>query len=327
MTAVPSNDQPILAVDLGGTKVAVALFSAQGHIELRSEEPTCQEGPQPGIRQITRLLHDLLDQAGLRSHQVAGIGVGIPAVLGTEDDRVIWAPNLAGWRNVALAPALRQEFDLPAYIEYDGHTAVLGEWWQGAGQGYRSIAMVIIGTGIGGGLILDGRLFRGQDRLAGAAGWFALTANPGLEHPQGQALGHWESLAAGPGIAARAQALLPGYPASSLNVADPLTAKQVFEEARRGDPLAQEVVEQTAGLLGLGVANIVSLVNPQIVILGGSVGRQGDLLLEKVHQVVLRWAQPASARSVLIRCSKLGADAGLYGAAYAVLTRLGISQP
>ncbi|HEX7976146.1 MAG TPA: ROK family protein, partial [Anaerolineales bacterium] len=232
MTAVASSARPVLAVDLGGTKVAAAVFSVQGQILLRSEEPTCQEGPQPGIRQIARMLHELLARTGLEAQQASGIGVGIPAVLGLEDDLVVWAPNLAGWRNVALGPALQQEFGLPAFIEYDGHTAVLGEWWQGAGQGYGSIAMVIIGTGIGGGLILDGRLFRGRDRLAGAAGWFVMTADPGLEHPQGQALGHWESLAAGPGIAGRAQELLPAYPASTLNGLGPVTAKQVFEQAR-----------------------------------------------------------------------------------------------
>jgi glucokinase len=181
--------------------------------------------------------------------------------------------------------------------------------------------MIIVGTGIGGGLILDGKLFRGRDRLAGAAGWFALTDDANRMDPYGQAIGHWESLAAGPGIARRAQVLLKDYPDSSLNQFETLTARQVFEAARRSDPLARQVVDQTASLLGLGVANIISLVNPEIVILGGSIGRQDDLLLPGLRQVVLQWAQPASARSVSIVTSRLGADAGLYGAAYAVLTR------
>jgi glucokinase len=311
----------LLAVDLGGTKVAAALMRVDGRILLREEEPTCQLGPQPGIDQIASLLEGLRVAGKVDSSQVRGVGIGIPAVLEEGSDHVIWAPNLAGWRDVALRPALERRLGLPVMVEYDGHTAILGEWWQGAGRGYRSLAMVIVGTGIGGGLILDGKLFRGRDRLAGAAGWFALTDDADQMDPYGQSIGHWEALAAGPGIARRAQALLKDHPGSSLNQFETLTARLVFEAARRGDPLARQVVDQTASLLGLGVANIVSLVNPEIVILGGSIGRQDDLLLARLRQVVLRWAQPASARSVNIVASQLGADAGLYGAAYAVLAR------
>ncbi len=327
MTAISQPDH-ILAVDLGGTKVAVALITAAGELLLRSEEPTCQAGPQAGIDQIVRLLQDLLQQAGQAAggarglEEVRGIGVGIPAVL-DPDDRIIWAPNLAGWREVDLRLALEERLGLPAFVEYDGHTAVMGEWWQGAGRGYRSIAMVIVGTGIGGGLILDGKLFRGRDRLAGAAGWFAMTADADLEDSRSQALGHWESLAAGPGIASRARAGLPAHPDSSLNHFDGLTARHIFEQALAGDPYALRLIDQTASLLGLGIANIVSLVNPEIVVLGGSIGQQGGLLLERVRAVVQRWAQPISGRSVVITSSALGQNAGLYGAAYAVLARAG----
>jgi glucokinase len=320
MSAEASGEY-LLAVDLGGTKVAAALMGVDGEILLRKEEPTCQMGPQPGIDQIAGLLEALQVTGKVDVSQVRGVGIGIPAVLEVGSDHVIWAPNLAGWRDVALRPALEKRLGLPVMVEYDGHTAVLGEWWQGAGRGYRSLAMVIVGTGIGGGLILDGRLFRGRDRLAGAAGWFALTNDADQMDPYGQSIGHWESLAAGPGIARRTQALLKDYPDSSLLLFEDLTARQVFEAARRDDPLAQQIVDQTASLLGLGVANIISLVNPEIVILGGSIGRQEDLLLPRLRQVVLQWAQPASARSVSIVTSRLGADAGLYGAAYAVLAR------
>jgi glucokinase len=184
--------------------------------------------------------------------------------------------------------------------------------------------MVIIGTGIGGGLILDGRLYRGMTRLAGAVGWFAMTTDSHVNGPAGQAIGHWESLAAGPGIARRAESLLPEYPHSCLHLAPlggKVTARHVFEAARAGDPLSMRVVEETAAIIGLGVANVVSLVNPEIVILGGSIGCQGDLLLPGIESVVHTWAQPISARSVVIASSQLGADAGLYGAAYVVIDR------
>lgn len=160
----------VLAVDLGGTKVAVAAVSPQGEIQFRAQEPTNQEGPVPLIAQITRLLRDLISESGLPKDEIQGIGVGIPAVLEPDTDFVIWAPNLKGWRNIALRSALEQELGVPVCIEYDGHAAVLGEWWQGAGRGYHSIAMLIVGTGIGGGLILDGQLYRGSDRLARPGG-------------------------------------------------------------------------------------------------------------------------------------------------------------
>jgi len=316
-----SERRPVLAVDLGGTKVAAALITPHGEILERAVEPTCQDGPVPGIRQILRMLRLLAERASLDFSLLAGIGVGIPAVLAPNTDHVIWAPNLQGWWDVALRPALEEATGLPCAVEYDGHTAVLGEWWQGAGRGWRSIAMIIIGTGIGGGLILDGHLYRGRDRLAGAAGWFALTSDADLEDDRGHSLGHWEALAAGPGIARRAQALLPDYPNSSLHQVSDLSARQVFAAAREGDPLSLRIVDETAGLIGLGAANVVSLVNPELLILGGSIGCQPELLV-RVREVIQRWAQPVSARSLQLQAARLGSDAGLYGAACALLDRL-----
>ncbi|MBN1453001.1 MAG: ROK family protein, partial [Anaerolineales bacterium] len=139
----------LLAVDLGGSKVAVAIVTPQGEILGRRQEPTCQNGPQEGIRQIIRLLNVLRQENGLRPAEVLCAGVGMPAVLEPETDFIVWAPNLKGWREVALRPELEQELGLPVFIEYDGHAAVLGEWWVGGGRGYQSLVNVIIGTGIG----------------------------------------------------------------------------------------------------------------------------------------------------------------------------------
>jgi len=315
-------NEALLSVDLGGTKVAAAVMTRQGKILFRVQEPTNQEGPTYLINQIAKMLRSLINQSGLKTHVIQGIGIGIPAVLEPETDFVIWGPNLRGWRNVDLRGTLERELGLPVFVEYDGHTAVLGEWWLGAGRGYRSVAMIIVGTGIGGGLILDGHLYRGRDRLAGAAGWFALTSDAQASDPRGQSIGHWESLSAGPGIAQRASGLLSSHPESSLQAIPPdkLTARHIFEAAHQGDTLGSRIVEETANIIGLGVANVVSLVNPEIVVLGGSVGCQA-VLLPFIQKVVGRWAQPASASSVKIVSSQLGSDAGLYGAAYAVWIR------
>ncbi len=303
----------MLAVDIGGTKTVAARVTGEGEVVSRRREPTATGGPASVIDQLTRMLRDLMDDA---AHQaIVAIGIGIPAVLEHGSDRVIWGPNLPGFQDVRLREPLEAMLQLPVFIEYDGHTAVLGEWWRGAGRGFQNVVFVIIGTGIGGGMILDGRLYRGVSRLAGAAGWFTLSTESDPGGPARQ-YGHWEALAAGPGIVRRAvNALQSGRP--SILPSQELTTEQVFDAARIGDPLACAIVAETAHIIGIGVANIVSLVNPDLVILGGGIGKQADLLLEPVRQVVRDQAQPISGRAVRIEVSQLGEDAGLLGAAYA----------
>jgi glucokinase len=166
----------VIAVDIGGTKIAAAIVNEAGKIESQIQALTCIDGPAAGIAQIADILEWLLAESGLDHSDITAIGIGIPAVLELKTDRVIWAPNMPGWRNVSLRERLGEMTGLPVFVEYDGHTAVLGEWWVGLGQEFDSCIDIIIGTGIGGGIILGGRLIRGNNRLPGAAGWFALDA-------------------------------------------------------------------------------------------------------------------------------------------------------
>jgi glucokinase len=323
--AASLRERLILSVDLGGTKTATALIRGDARILDRNQENTLQDGPERGIAQIVRLLQAQLHANGLQTEAVQGIGVGIPAVLEADTDRVLWAPNLAGWREVDLRSALESKLNLPVFIEYDGHAAVLGEWWAGAGKGCRSLVSVIIGTGIGGGMVLEGKLIRGQDRLAGAAGWFALTTRSELIDRRGKAVGYWESLAAGPGVALHARAQLEQHPESSLwelEKTRPITTKDIFEAAAQGDLFARQSVNGLAEILGIGVANIVSLINPQIVILGGSIGSNCQIILPRIRSIEKKCAQPVSGASVRVVCSRLGTDAGLLGAAYGAILRL-----
>ncbi len=317
--------EPVLAVDIGGTKTAVAVVTFEGRIITRRVEPTLQEGPAAGIQQTIALLDSVMDKAGINPGQVQGIGVGIPAVLEPGTDLIIWGPNLNGWRNVDLRGALENRFNLPACIEYDGHAAVLGEWWLGAGKGYQSVMSIIIGTGVGGGMVLEGKLVRGINRLAGAVGWFVMDAGCEPDAVRERALGSWESRIAGPGIAAKARRLIndsENARSSLVSKGIDVSARDVFEAAREGDPLAVMIAGEEAELLGMGIANVVSLVNPEIIILGGSVGSNAAFLLPEVKSVMEKFAQPVSSQSVQIVTSQLGADAGLLGAAYGILLRL-----
>ena len=299
----------VLAVDVGGTKVAVALVTRQGEVLTKQQQPTDLAGPEAVADQIASLYGAVAGQ-----ERVLACGASVPAALaGPDTDRVIWAPNLPGWQDIPFREMLRERLAVPVFLEFDGHATVLGEWWVGAARGYRSVASVIIGTGIGGGVIVDGRLWPGRDRLAGAVGWFPLAGPEGVDH--------WENLAAGPAIARRAGQLLVAGHASTLS-AEALTAREVFDAARQGDRLARRVIREAAEAIGQGVASIISLANPEIVVLGGSVGQQSDLLLGTVRAAVSRWAQPIAARDVPIVCSTLGEEASLLGAAHTAFLRL-----
>lgn len=313
----------LVALDIGGTKLAGALLSTAGDLLYRCETPTCQSGMEDSFQQISNMVDEILRQGKASAQQVLGIGIGLPAVLEKETDLVIWAPNIRGWRNFSLRTRLQEATHLPVYLEYDGHTAVLGEWWKGAGHGHNTIAMLVVGTGVGGGIVIDGRLWRGVDRLAGAVGWFAMTGDHSLEYPDSRTNGHWETLVAGPGIARRARERLTRHPASLLRSLSPedISARHVFEYARQKDALCCEIVEETAYWLGMGLANIVDLINPEVIVLGGSVGRQGDVLLPGIQAMLDKWAQPVSARSVRVMTAQLDANVGLYGAAYAAILR------
>jgi glucokinase len=294
----------LLTVDIGGTKIACALVNREGELSEKDQQPTNLSGPQAVAEQVVAYHASLVEQP-------VAIGISLPAVLEPDTDRVVWAPNLLGWHDVPFREMLQDRLALPVVIQYDGHAAVLGEWWKGAAQGYRHVVSLIIGTGIGGGIIIDGQLWRGRDRLAGASGWFPMVGANGLDH--------WENLAAGPAIARRAYALIESGRSSILNTAQ-VTAKAVFHAARQGDTLAQEVIGEAAEYIGRGVATIISLINPEIIVLGGSVGQQGDLLLDPVRETAIRWAQPISSRDVRIVSSVLGEEAGLLGAAYTALS-------
>jgi glucokinase len=235
----------ILAVDIGGTKIATAVITSQGEILRTSKASSAAHGPSALIDQIAAMLRDDLGRTGINIADVLGLGAGIAAVISPDHKTVVWAPNLPAWENIPLHDELATRLNVPVRIEYDGHTAVLGEWWLGAGRGYQNVVFLIVGTGIGGGMILNGQLYRGASGLAGAAGWFVLDTQRASDEYARQ-VGHWESLAAGPGIDRLAAERLhqSGKP-SILREQGPdppekLTTQTIFDAAQKGDALARD---------------------------------------------------------------------------------------
>jgi glucokinase len=293
-----------ISIDVGATKVAAALVDHSGAVSQRVQEPLASEGGQVATRQIARLAQCMAAKAKAPAR---GVGVAVPAVVDPSRREVIWAPNIRGWKHVALADAVERAVRLPTWLEYDGHAATLGEQWLGAGRGVRNFVMLVIGTGIGGGMVLDGRLYRGADCLAGAAGW--LTSGACATQAGQPAL---ENAASGPALARR------------VGVA-PNRAEAVFAAAAGGDTAAQRALEEVADRIGLALADVVSLLNPDLVILGGGVysASSASRLLPRIRRAVRQHSQPVAARRARVVRSHLRTNAGLIGAAHGVFVELG----
>lgn len=211
-----------------------------------------------------------------------------------------------------LASRLRRALSFPVIVESDRNCAVLGECWRGAARGKSDVIVVMIGTGIGAGILSGGRVLRGAHELSGCAGWITITRD---EVPSHASIGELESLTAGPGIAIAAQKRLRNGESSSLSHYEisKVTAHEVAAAAREGDPLAIDVFKTAGRLLGYGVANMISLLDPQMIVLGGGIGQIADLYIESLRDAMLERAQPLAAREVKVVASKLGEKVNLLG--------------
>jgi glucokinase len=283
-----------LVADLGGTKIAVARVRDNGAISHQFTEPT----PSGGAEAVVETLMNMLGR--LPSTGACALGVDVPGL--AYSDGSVWAPNIPGWEKMPLGEMLSTRFSLPVTIESDRNAFVTGEAWRGAAANCSDVVFVAIGTGIGAGIISGGRLVRGHAELAGCLGWMTVCEQFRAEY---KAIGCLESRAAGPGIA-RAGQRAYGHPIETRDLA---------RRARTGDPKAKELITRAGSELGRGLANVVSILNPEIIVVGGGVAALGSLLLAPARESMKRWAQPLAAKQVRITRSRLGGRAGLIGAA------------
>jgi len=213
-----------------------------------------------------------------------------------------------------LGKHLQRQLGVPVIVESDRNAAVLGETWRGAARGTSDAIVLMLGTGIGAGILSAGRLVRGAHELSGCAGWMVVTEYDSAEV---QRVGQLESLTAGPGIASAASQELARGVSSLLGEIPPasVNAYEVAEAARRGDALSIEVYLEAGRLLGCGVANLVSLFDPEVVVIGGGLARASDLFLDALRKSMKQYTQPIAAKQVRVLISQLGSDANLLGAA------------
>lgn len=312
----------VLAVDLGGTKLAAALVKSDGKVLARRNVQVDGRSALAPVKQIAALARELVGRKTLRG-RVAAVGVAVPGLV--RQDGSVWAPNLPGWKKMPLARRLKSALGVTVVVESDRNAAVLGEAWRGAARGKNDAIVLMLGTGIGAGILSGGRLVRGAHELSGCAGWLVVTDEPASK---GECVGQLESLAAGPAIARAAQKGLARSKTGLLKeiAADRIDAYTVADAARSGDMVGIEVYQRAGRLLGYGVANMVSLFDPEIVVIGGGLAGASDLFLDTLLAAMRERAQPIAGKKVKVTVSRLGGDANLLGVA-SVAIRAGSRKP
>lgn len=295
----------VVGIDVGRAWVRAALADLTGEIVARRDERARVRSSQTLIAQLGEVAHALADEAGLRWREVTFATIGSPGVFHPELGQVSLAHSLPGWGRQGLVEAVQRELGTNIAFENDVNLAALGEQWRGLGKGVDDFVVLHIGTGVGVGLVLGGELYRGSSGAAGEVGYLPLLGtNPG--DPEIRRHGALDAVAGASGVVADAQRR--GMPS-------PLTAKKVFGSARRGDRVAKRTVADEARWIALAIAAVVSVVDPELVILGGGIGANGDLLLEPIERE-LATISPFRPR---IEVSALREDATLNGAVWMAL--------
>lgn len=306
-----------VGVDLGGTKIYTGLADAQGRILSEIKVPTAAEnGYIAVIRRIASTIEEVCNQADVPVTEVSAIGVGAPGPLNSETGVVHLAPNL-GWENAPLGSDLEKLLHLPVLVDNDANLAALGEHRFGAGRGASDLVFITVSTGIGGGLILNNSLYRGAGFAAGEIGHTVV--DPDGPPCSCGSRGCLETLASGSAIARQAQTLIAsgggrGILVRTAEAPDEVTAVTVFDAAAGGDAEALHLIQTAARYLGIGIANILNLLNPSLVVLGGGVMESGPLILDLVRGETRNYALKEAYASARLVPAELGERMGLMGA-------------
>jgi glucokinase len=302
----------LIGIDIGGTKLAVVLAKRTGEVLRKRRAPTRAElGPESVLQTLFALVQELMQ--GVQWRDIAAFGVSCGGPLDSDSGVIYSPPNLPGWDAIPLKQRVEEAFGRPAWVENDANAGALAEWKFGAGRGLKNVIYMTMGTGIGGGLVLDGQLYRGTNDLAGELGHQTLLVD-GPECGCGKR-GCLESLCSGPAIARRAGAALEGGHRSSLEddvSGDPsrITAEAVFSAARRGDRLCREIVDETGEYLGWGIGNVLNIINPELVAIGTIAVHGWDLLEPPTRASLRRHAWPRALEAAQVLPSQLGDSIG-----------------
>ena len=308
-----------VGVDVGGTTVKIGIFRTSGDLLLKWEIVTDKkDGGRNILPDIADSIKSMLSNKGIGLDEIQGVGIGIPGAI-LNRSIVNRAVNL-GWDVVPVKDQLEQVFDgkINVLVGNDANVAALGEMWQGGGKGFKDIVMVTLGTGVGGGIIINEQILDGTFGAAGEIGH--MPVNPQETRVCGCGKkGHLEQYASATGIANTAKAVVSSTKEETeLKGLDSITAKDVFDAAKRGDKVALEIVDYTAEILGRGLAMVAAVVDPQAFVIGGGVSKAGPILTDSIQKYYRKYAFHASEDTKFVLAT-LGNDAGIYGAVRMVL--------
>ena len=321
------SEKPVVAVDVGGTKITSAVIRREGEMISRIYRLTlAHEGPQKVINHMVDAVKLAVRKASLDLSAIGGVGIAAAAIIDIGRGLVSEAPNLPRWHNIPLRDRLADSLGKPVFLLNDASAAALGEHRMGAGRGLDNLIYITVSTGIGGGLIINGQLYNGADGCAAEIGhMIILIDGPACKCGQ---RGCFEALASGTAIARMAIERLEAGGKSRLaeltcGKIEDVTAELVAEAARRNDRLALSVIDEAARYLGIGLANLINVINPQMIIIGGGVSKMGAMLFRPARKSMKEHAFKLPARTVHVVRPRLGMDAGLIGAAIYTQESLG----
>ena len=311
MTVIDSSKRALIfAADLGGTHLRAATVDKKGKIRFRIKQNTPQVKDANAI--VDAIVAAVHEAGGVDG--ISAVSLVVPGTVNVQEGVVVKAPNLPCLNGFHLAAALTEELNVPAILENDANAAAVGEMWQGAAVGCNTIICVTLGTGVGGGIILDGKLWRGVDGAAAEIGHMCVDPFGGVACTCGSR-GCLEVFASATAIVRMTREAMPRYPDSILQGKENRTAEAIFEAGQEGDELALEIFRRMGVYLGIGLANLINILNPEMIVIGGGVVNGWDLFEKHMHQQVEERAFPLLAARVKIERAKCGDDAGLLGAA------------
>ncbi len=323
-------DKVIIGVDLGGTNVKTAMVSWDKQVLAKDSRPSnAAGGPDAVMDAIESSVRHLLNQSDITTDDVLAVGIGAPGPMDWRTGVVFSPPNLPGWKDVPLGATMQKRLGVPCYVENDANVACYGEFWLGAGQGTQNMALLTLGTGVGGGVVVFGMLLRGEDGTAAELGHLKVQRN-GRECGCGSR-GCLETYGSVTGMVRTAiEGLSEGresiLQAQYDDAYGGITGKMIGDAAQQGDAFALWVIEETATWIGLGISSIINYQNPEKVILCGGMIAAGDMLLNPIRKVAKENSFAVPAKRCEIVFAGLGPDSGVLGAAGCALSRFEVNQ-
>lgn len=306
-----------IGIDVGGTNVKIALVDEKGRIIYSNSVPTRAEmGYEYTVNNIKQAIYDLLKETKLEPKNIEGIGFGFPGQVDYKSGVVRLAPNIPGWVDVPIAKLIEDEFHIPTRVDNDVRCAALGELNFGAGKGCQNLICITVGTGIGSGLIINGKLVRGASNAAGEIGHIKLQMHDGPICGCGDT-GCLEAFASGPSIVAMAEDYIKGGKSTKYREmanSNDITPFIVAEAAKAGDPVAKRIFTRMGEYIGIGMASVVNLLNPERIIIGGGVADAGDILMTPLKETLKKRAMKIAGEAVEVVPAQLGNTAGVIGA-------------